>query len=59
MARQTDPGRCGHTGWTRELKGVPSQFGGLCDCCLGQYAIANGIWFSRGPGVEADLELGI
>ena len=56
------PGPCGHTGWIRELKGVPAQLGGLCDCCASQYAIANGIWLSRGgPGAqaEADLELGI
>jgi hypothetical protein len=60
-ARHTDPGRCGHTGWTRELNGVPAQLGGPCNCCLGQYATANGIWLSRGFGAqaEADLELGI
>ena len=45
----------------RQRKGVPAEYAGLCDCCLGQHAAANGIWLIRGPAAqaEADLDLGI
>ena len=33
----------------------------MCDNCVVEHTIANGIWLSRGPGAqpEADLELGL
>jgi hypothetical protein len=49
-----------HTGWTRELNGVPAAlFGGLCDCCVNKYALANGIWFSREAEAASELEAGL
>ncbi len=59
MAREIDPGRRGHTGWTRELNGVPALFGGLCDCCVSKHALANGIWLSREAEAASELEAGL
>ena len=60
MAQQPEPGRCGHTGWTRELNGVPASEAHMCDHCVVAHAAANGILYSRPEAkAEAGLEVGL
>ena len=46
---------CGHP-VNRQLKGVPTEYAGLCGCCLINYAVASGILFSRGWDSAADID---
>ena len=45
---------CGHP-VNRQLKGVPAEYAGLCDCCLISYQAATAILFSRNQDAAADI----
>jgi hypothetical protein len=42
----------------RQLKGVPAEYAGLCDCCVIRHQAANGILFARKDEREPDMEAG-